>query len=472
MYKTIRMLPAALLLLLGTACTNDPADTPAATGTPLVLEHVYIGTPTKAEPYEPGFTDGSTLVATLALGDVTTEGTYTYNGTTWEATTPAYWQNPTAKHTLILQTPEPSPAMPDIFTADNWHVYDILSYTNDQVIPGTTSFTLTHTRAQLIVTLKAGKGLEDTDLSNATVEAGDSRLWHRTDQGAYYALLDPDAKPTLTITCNGETYTYDYDISLYANQCTLLALTLHKTGVSGISITSQPWEGVTATTTIDNTFTQIDCNGTDITIPADAAKLLITGTLTSKDIEAINKAKKQITHLYITATVENDKIWETLKMNNVTNLQSVYLTQATSIGQQAFNYCSALKTVRLPQVIRLENYAFSVCNSLTSISLPEATTIGEDAFNSCINLTTVSLPAATTIGNYAFYGCFNLTSISLSKDTKIGTYAFEGCHSLTTLHLTDLEAADFNEDTYASFGDHEWQHIYYNGGEWHRDANN
>ena len=41
MYKTIRMLPAALLLLLGTACTHDPADSPAATGLPLVLEHVY-----------------------------------------------------------------------------------------------------------------------------------------------------------------------------------------------------------------------------------------------------------------------------------------------------------------------------------------------------------------------------------------------------------------------------------------------
>ena len=96
MYKTIRMLPAALLLLLGTACTNDPADNPTATGTPLVLEHVYIGTPTKVDPYEPDFTDGSTLTATLALGDdVTTEGTYTYNGTTWTATTPAYWQHST-----------------------------------------------------------------------------------------------------------------------------------------------------------------------------------------------------------------------------------------------------------------------------------------------------------------------------------------------------------------------------------------
>lgn len=39
MYKTIRILPALLLLALGTACTNDLADSPAATGLPLVLEN-------------------------------------------------------------------------------------------------------------------------------------------------------------------------------------------------------------------------------------------------------------------------------------------------------------------------------------------------------------------------------------------------------------------------------------------------
>ena len=179
MYKTIRMLPAALLLLLGTACTHDLADSPAATGLPLVLEHIYIGTPTKAEPYEPGFTDGSMLEATLTLdGVTTTEGTYTYKDGKWGTTTPAYWQNPKEAHTLILQTPEPSPAMPDIFTADNWHVYDILSYTNDQVTPGTTSFQLTHTRAQFCIALMKGDGLTDDELAAAKVTANKIKMLH------------------------------------------------------------------------------------------------------------------------------------------------------------------------------------------------------------------------------------------------------------------------------------------------------
>ena len=441
MYKTIRMLPA-LLLLVGTACTNDLADNPAATGLPLVLEDVYIGTQTKAEPIETtAFEERDQLTATLTLGDVTSTGTYTYKNGKWETTTPAYWQNTTEEHTVTLRTPEPNPAMPDAFTADNWHQYDILAYTNDQVTPGTTSFQLAHTRAQLIVTLKAGKGLEDTDLSGATVKAGDSQLWHRTDQGAYYALIDPnELSPALTITCNGDTYTYDYHISLYANQCTLLALTLHKTGVSGISITSQPWEGVTATTTIDNTFTQIDCNGTStITIPADATKLLITGTLTEANVTAINNAKDRITHLYITATAEDDDVWKVLKMgiSNYANrtLQSVCLTQATCIGEEAFVNSTALEIVSLPQTASIGNDAFAACTALKTVSLPKATSIGNDAFNSCRTLKAISLPKATNIGEKAFMSCYAMESVSLPLATQIGTYAFYGCTELTTVSL-------------------------------------
>ena len=252
MYKTIRMLPA-LLLLLGTACTNDLADNPAATGLPLVLENVYISAQTRVTPTPYHNQEGSQLTATLTLGDVTSTGTYEFNGTTWETNTPAYWQDPTEAHKLTLQTPEPSPAMPDIFTADNWHEYDILSYTNDQVTPGTTSFQLAHTRAQLIVTLTPGTGLEEADLSDATIKVDGYGMMAYNN--AYYALIDPTAtSPELAISYDGEIYPYKEDIPLTANQCTHLALTLRKAGVSGISITSQPWEGVTATATEENDY--------------------------------------------------------------------------------------------------------------------------------------------------------------------------------------------------------------------------
>ena len=149
MYKTIRMLPAALLLLLlGTACTNDLADTPAATGLPLVLENVYIGAQTRvdATPYDNP--EGSQLKATLKLdGKEVSTGIYTCRSGQWTSDEPAYWQDPEDPHTLALHTPEPENDMPaEGFTTANWPLYDILDYPETSVKPGTTTFTLTHTR--------------------------------------------------------------------------------------------------------------------------------------------------------------------------------------------------------------------------------------------------------------------------------------------------------------------------------------
>ena len=456
------MLPAALLLLLlGTACTNDLADSPAATGLPLVLENVYIGAQTKAEPYEPGFVDGSTLTATLTLGDVTTEGTYTYNGTTWTATTPAYWQNSTEKHTVTLHTPKPNPAMPtEGFSAANWHKYDILDYPATEVTPGTTSFDeVKHTRAQLCIALVKGDGMTDAELAAAKVTA--NNIGMLSANGAHYAIFDPGTKiASVNIDINGSTYTYtpdtDTDITLEKGKCTILTLNVNKVGVSGITVSGEDWQNVTGSAAIDESFQEIACNGTDnITIPDEATKLLITGTLTSNDISAINSANDQITHLYATATAE-ENVWKSLCLgkNGVSNRTtiSVCLTQATHIGE----------------------YAFQSCDALTTVNLPEATIIGKSAFWACDALTTVSLPKATNIGEYAFAACDALTTISLSKDAEIEANAFWASNSLTTLHLLDLTTDEFKADeaTYTSLGDVNWQHIYYNGGEWHRNENN
>ena len=437
MYKTIRMLPAALLLLLlGTACTNDPADNPADTGLPLVLENVYIGAQTKAEPYEPGFADGSMLEATIALDGVTTGGTYVYQDGQWTSDATAYWQNTTEAHNVTLRTPEPKDDMPAAFTQDNWHEYDLLEYS--QTTTATTTFNLTHTRAQFCIALVKGDGLTDDELAAAKVTANNIGMLHTN--GAHYALFDTGSQiASVEIDINGSKYPYtpQNGITLEKGKCTILTLTLNKVGVGGFQVSSgRDWQDVTATSTKDDTWTIRHSDGGNLNLSdiGNNVKLLITGTLTSKDIEAINKAKKQITDLYVTATAENDKVWEALKMNSATNLQSVYLTQATSIGQQAFNYCYALKTVSLPQVTRLENYAFSVCELLTSISLPKATIIGEQAFNNCA-LTSISLPKATTIGKQAFNNCSALTSISLPKATTIGEQAFNSCSELTSISL-------------------------------------
>ena len=439
MYKTIRMLPAALLLLLlGTACTNDPADNPADTGLPLVLENVYIGAQTKAEPYDPGFADGSMLEATIALDGVTTGGTYVYQDGQWTSDATAYWQNTTEAHDVTLRTPEPKDDMPAAFTQDNWHEYDLLEYS--KATKATTSFTLTHTRAQLCVALEKGKGLTDDELAAATVTANNIGMLH--DNGAHYALFDPGTEITsVNIDINGSEYLYNPESAITLpqeqGQCTILTLKVNKAGVSGITISGEGWQDVTATSEVviedlPEGIIPIHSNGRDLDIPDDATALLITGTLNSPDITTINSAKDRITHLYVFAT---SYVWDELQMNRTSSLESVYLAHATNIKTAAFERCTSLTSINLPNATVINNFAFLSCSNLTNINLPKATSIGNQAFHGT-SLTSISLPNATTINSMAFRECTKLTSINLPNARNFtGSQTFYGCTNLNTISL-------------------------------------
>ena len=61
------------------------------------------------------------------------------------------------------------------------------------------------------------------------------------------------------------------------------------------------------------------------------------------------------------------------------------------------------------------------------------TSIGNEAFYFCSSLTSVDIPGSViSIGTGAFYNCTGLTSVVLLDGvTSIGDYAFSGCDSLT-----------------------------------------
>ena len=415
MYKTIRMLPAALLLLLlGTACTNDVADSPAATGLPLVLENVYIGAQTRVTPTPYHNQEGSQLKATLKLdGKEVSTGTYTCRNSQWTSTEPAYWQDPEDPHTLALHTPEPENDMPaEGFTTANWPLYDILDYPETSVKPGTTTFTLTHTRAQFCVMLQKGDGLTSAELAAAKVSVNGTGMLRHLNS-AHYALIKPDSKVTsVEIDINGSKYPYTpgTDIPLEEGKCTILTLTLNKVGVGGLEVSSgEGWQDMTVTSTEDDTWTVRHSNGGDLDLSGigNDVKLLITGTLTSNDMTTISNAKNQITHLYIMAKAkDNDEsIWNKEGfMRESTSLQSVCITEATAIGEYAFYECGQLTNVSLPKVQTTGNEAFRYCEKLTNVSLPMVESIGSYAFEECTALTDISLPEATSIDTRDFYG--------------------------------------------------------------------
>ena len=100
----------------------------------------------------------------------------------------------------------------------------------------------------------------------------------------------------------------------------------------------------------------------------------------------------------------------------------------TSIGDEAFNWCTRLTTVTIPDSV---------------------TSIGKSAFCWCKNLTSVTIPdSVTSIGNCAFSDCDSLTTLTIGNSvTSIGTEAFKECKSLTSIVIPD----SVNEIGYKAF---------------------
>ncbi len=134
-----------------------------------------------------------------------------------------------------------------------------------------------------------------------------------------------------------------------------------------------------------------------------------------------------------------------------------YFTGLTSIGENAFRYCSNLEKVTIPRnVVTIEDYAFYLNgrlsalnfmseNSLESIknyaftnasfktvnNLDKLTYIGECAFKYCRSLQTFDMPSSLAyIGNSAFFNCAKYNTVIPSSVVNIQAEAFSHCSSL------------------------------------------
>jgi hypothetical protein len=108
----------------------------------------------------------------------------------------------------------------------------------------------------------------------------------------------------------------------------------------------------------------------------------------------------------------------------------------TSIGAQAFQYCSGLTSVTIPNSVTSIGYeAFRSCSGLTKVTL-NSNAIASKSYSSSSTLGRIFGSQVkeyvlgddvTSIGSYAFYNCSNVTSVTIADNvTSVGDYAFDG----------------------------------------------
>ena len=201
-------------------------------------------------------------------------------------------------------------------------------------------------------------------------------------------------------------------------------------------------------------------NGGDITIEVPVPQF-ITETLsvsingTYVPGEGVDGYSQVTVEVQTTGYTEKDITENTINIVNLNNdasyvasyafiynntIETVNLSECTSIGDYAFNTCTSLSQINLPKCVSIGTYAFSSCFSLEQVNLPKCVLIENSVFRSCTSLSQISLPECEVVGNYAFQGCTSLSQVSLPKCKTINNYAFSGCTSLSQISLPECES--------------------------------
>ncbi len=149
-----------------------------------------------------------------------------------------------------------------------------------------------------------------------------------------------------------------------------------------------------------------------------------------------------IDNLNIPATIDGlpvKVIWDRAFVNR-SDLKNLEIPDGvTSIGAEAFAYCTSLTSVIIPNSVTIIDYAaFGHCSGLTSVVIPNrVTSIGAAAFSGCSGLASVTIPVSVTnVQNSAFSGCSGLTSVTLPTSLAIvGSAAFVECTQLKNAYF-------------------------------------
>ncbi len=151
--------------------------------------------------------------------------------------------------------------------------------------------------------------------------------------------------------------------------------------------------------------------------------------------------KSEIEGNVLIYTTKDGNIFEPLADAFDANIVSNTYDKEENIGVISFD--SPITNINSIVYLADEETTIDGYDNITSIIIPNSvTSIGEDAFYYCTSLTSVTIPdSVTEIGDAAFCDCKSLTSITIPDSvTKIGGAAFLGCISLEGVYISDIAA--------------------------------
>ena len=112
----------------------------------------------------------------------------------------------------------------------------------------------------------------------------------------------------------------------------------------------------------------------------------------------------------------------------------------SDIGNQCFQNNKVIETLILPaRITSIGNNAFNGCTALRTATMPGVTKVNQGTFSGCTSLVTVDCPKLKNIASYgAFQGCTSLVELKVAADmTSFSSDTFRGCTSFTTLYTND-----------------------------------
>lgn len=164
------------------------------------------------------------------------------------------------------------------------------------------------------------------------------------------------------------------------------------------------------------------------------SKVLVTEsylTDISNAIRSKNGGSTKYKPSEMAAAIKNIKTQDNTAVNSIIDrtISGDYTNnEATSVGKNAFAFCSNLKTVTMENATNINVNAFYYCTGLISAKFPNVQTVYSSAFN-YTSLTSITFNKLAKLGsNSDYYGIFEgtpMTSISIPSTIQtIGLYAF------------------------------------------------